>query len=98
MTEVLVVSEVEQPAGWLFEIQWTGPREDDAGHTSMSLAWADYNHWSASGTDEPSSVAAAVVRFWLDQRTNIAIPKRFDAAIVRRRFPNADDIIPMMIG
>ncbi len=74
---------------------------DDAGaekKTSMTLAWVDYNHWSASGSDEPSRVAEAVLRFWLNHSERITVPDRFDAALVRRRFSEADDVIPQMIG
>lgn len=91
------MSEQERPGHWRFEVQVL----DDAGalrkHT-LTLAWADYNLWSTDGSDEPSRVADAVLNFLLSREGAAALPVKFDASLARRKFPDADEIIPTLIG
>ncbi|MBT8485059.1 MAG: hypothetical protein HKO59_14375 [Phycisphaerales bacterium] len=92
-----IIEENEGRHGWSFRAQIL----DDAGglHVAeVTLSWADYNHWSASGSDTPSAVAAAVVRFMLTHLAPAEVPARFDAATTRQRYPDADGVIPSLIG
>lgn len=63
----------------------------------MILAWADYNYWSPDGAARPESVAKAVLRFMLQNEPAAEIAESFDAARIRRRYQNADQVIPTLI-
>jgi hypothetical protein len=96
VAQVEIVEEREQAGGWVFEAQVI----DDAGELRrhrIDLAWVDYNHWSASGSDEPAAIAAAVLRFLLTRQDAAEIRGRFDASLVRRLFEDADEHIPGLI-
>jgi hypothetical protein len=97
MPQIEIISEQERPGHWRFEVQAL----DDAGtlrrHT-VTLSWADYNLWSTDGGDEPSRVADAVMNFMLSRLGADAIPAKFDASLARRRFADADQVIPTLIG
>jgi hypothetical protein len=96
MAQVEIVSEDEGAAGWTFGAQVL----DEAGglrRHDVSLSWADYNHWSGSGQDEPARVATAVIHFLLARLPAGELRPAFDASIARRLFPEADRIIPTLI-
>jgi hypothetical protein len=96
VAQVEIVRECEQASGWTFDAQVI----DDAGELRrhrVNLAWVDYNHWSASGSDEPAAIAAAVLRFLLTRLDAAEIRGRFDASLVRRLFADADEQIPALI-
>jgi hypothetical protein len=96
--QVEIVSEREEVAGWAFVVQVL----DDEGvlrRHEVTMAWADYNLWSASGGDEPAAVVAAVVRFMLSRVEHADdVPATFDASLARRRYEGADEAIPGLIG
>jgi hypothetical protein len=93
---VETASERELPAGWVFELRVV----DADGGTRMvtlSLSWADYNLWSASGGDTPSAVAEAVVMFLGSRGGASSLRDKFDASLVRRLHPDADAALPGFI-
>ena len=96
MAAVEVVSEREVTAGWIFVIQVL---DDDGGlgRHDVRLSWADYALWSASGADEPASVAAAVVHYLLSRAPAGELRSSFDASISRRLHEDADNEIPGFI-
>ena len=86
-----IITEHEEAGGWLYEFQ-------SVTEESGELSWVDYNHWSASGSDNPQKVAEAVLGFLLSRLAIAELPDRFDASLARRRFGDADETIPKMIG
>jgi hypothetical protein len=97
VSQIEIISEHEHPGYWRFEVQVL----DDAGtlrrHT-LTLSWADYNLWSQDGSDEPSRVADAVMNFLLAREGPATLPIKLDASFARRRFSDADRVIPTLIG
>ena len=97
MSQIEIVKEQETQAGWSFEAQIL----DDAGslhrHT-LTISWADYNLWSRDGADRPVDVAEAVIRFLLQRMPAGELRRRIDAAIARRLYDDADDVIPTLIS
>lgn len=96
MAQVEIISEQELPGAWRFEAQVL----DDQGRLSthrITLSWADYNLWSADGADEPGTVVEAAVLFMLSRTPAHDLAEKFDASIARRRFADADEVIPRMI-
>lgn len=88
--------ETETAHGWEFQIAAV----DQAGHTRMfavRLAWVDYNHWSPDGAARPEAVGRAVLRFVLRQEPAMEVADSFDAARIRRRYPESDEVIPRLI-
>ena len=84
--QVHIDSEVERDLGWSFEAQ-IGVRR-----VNVSLSWADYNHWSPDGRDEPSHVASVVLEIMSELGAE-NIPLRFDASMVRRVIAGSDERI-----
>ena len=96
MAQVEIISEQELPGAWRFEAQVL----DDQGQLSphrITMAWADYNLWSADGADEPGAVVEAAVLFMLSRMPARELTVKFDVSIARRKFADADDVIPQMI-
>ncbi len=94
MPNVEVVSERAFEGGWSFEVRFG----DGAGVIrTLRLAWADYDLWSNDGTDPPHAVAAAVAMFLLSRITAADLPATVDASTARRRFHDADKVIPTLI-
>ena len=81
--QILIESECELEAGWRFQC-----RVDDRS-IELTMSWADYNHWSPDGRDEPVRVAKLVLRIMADLGIE-NIPLRFDASMVRRVVGEAD--------
>ena len=92
-----IINEREQTGGWSYRVQSPAPNSGQLHHFNMQLSWADYNHWSATGNDTPQSVAEAVLGFLLDRLEPHDLPDKFDASLARRRFEDADQLIPTMI-
>jgi len=96
--QVEIVSERDEVAGWAFVVQVL----DDEGSLrrhAVTMAWADYNLWSGSGSDEPATVVAAAVRFMLSRAAHPDdLPSSFDASLARRRHEGADREIPTLIA
>jgi hypothetical protein len=96
VAQVEITSEHEQRGHWRFDLQVL----DDAGilrQHLVTLAWADYNLWSKDGSDEPSQVVEAAVGFLLLRCPANQLPIKFDCSLARRRFAEADQVIPALI-
>jgi len=90
--EVEVVSELEGDSGWSFELRFA-----EGATLTLRLSWADYDLWSNDGGDPPHAVARAVALFLLSKITPSDLPAAIDASTARRRFPEADEVIPTLI-
>ncbi|MCI0362283.1 MAG: hypothetical protein L0Y44_11370 [Phycisphaerales bacterium] len=96
MAQVEILSEKDRPSGWEFSAQVL----DDAGRIKacrMTLSWADYNLWSADGSDAPALVAEAVISFLVSRDHSVELADHFDASLARRKFRDADEQIPRFI-
>lgn len=97
MAQVEIISEREGQRGWEFAAQMLG--DDGVLHQRVvTLSWADYNLWSRDGSDEPARVAEAALAFMLKRMRASELPERLDMSTARRRFPDADAIIPTLIA
>ena len=94
--QVEIVGERETDRGWSFDAHVLDGDGAMSRHT-VHVSWADYNHWSGSGQDEPARVATAVIHFLLARLPAGELRPAFDASIARRLFPEADRIIPTLI-
>ncbi len=97
MSNVEIVSEEEDRAGWSFRVRVGAAAPRRSRLRTVRLSWADYDLWSADGADPPHAVAAAVARFVLSQMALSDVPATIDASTLRRRFPGADREIPTLI-
>ena len=95
MAQVEITQEEEGTGWWSFTVRVDGEGRGPA--RTLKLAWADYNLWSEDGADPPHAVARAVVEFLLRRHALDELPLRIDAAVARRRFPEADREIPGLI-
>ncbi len=93
-----LTSETDGDRSWRFGFVLVDDegRRDDADRT-LHLAWADYNHWAAAGTDAPAAVAGAVLSVVLGRLPPAEFPRTLDASSVRRLCPDADARIPRLI-
>ena len=96
MAQVEVVSETETGSGWNFEAQILD-NEGTLWPFQVTLSWADYNLWSASGADEPNAVACAVLAFLASRMPAAEIRTAMDGSLARRLFDDADERIPGFI-
>ena len=93
-----IITEHEEAGGWLYDFQSVTEESGKLQKHQMHLSWVDYNHWSATGSDNPQKVAEAVLGFLLSRLAISELPDHFDASLARRRFGDADETIPKMIG
>jgi len=92
---IVVESEEEAGEGWRFVVRIVptdGLRRQI--RIEMTLSWADYDFWSG-GMRSPSDVAIDVMKFIVarSKESEFEIPGRFDASIICRLFPCADDAL-----
>ena len=92
-----IITEREHAGGWGYVVQMPSPKTGKLHQFTMQLSWADYNHWSTTGNDTPQSVAEAVLSFLLVRLEPYELPDKFDASFARRRFDDADQLIPGLI-
>lgn len=97
---IRVGSEQESRGGWRFEV-YLGAGGGVAGSgeeakREVTLSWADYELWS-HGVHSPARVIEALFLF-LEGRDGLTrVGERFDAARVRRLFPDVDRELPQML-
>jgi hypothetical protein len=86
---VEIKTEEETGRGWVYHaaVKQKGQTTE---HT-VTLAWVDHELWSG-GRVAPSKVVEALIEFVLDQGREV--PRAFDAATVRRWFPEVDRELP----
>lgn len=89
MADIRIEREREVESGWEFDVRVSAGQGADPTRFALTLSWADYDHWS-SGTEPPSEIARQVVEFVLTHRPADELPRRFDAATVRRWWPEID--------
>jgi hypothetical protein len=88
---VIVETEIDTPGGWEFGVRVTQRGKADRNLT-LRMSWADSEHWSG-GASAPSIVAQAVVELALERKPESVNLGDFDAAMLRRWFPGADDTL-----
>jgi hypothetical protein len=94
--QVEIVGERETDRGWSFDAHVLDGDGAMSRHT-VHVSWADYNHWSASGSDTPQAVASAVVGFLAGRAGPGGLQPAFDASLARRLHDDADTQIPRLI-
>ncbi|MCK4873854.1 MAG: hypothetical protein KAS72_14130 [Phycisphaerales bacterium] len=95
MTRIHVLTETDQPNGWRFEVKLA----DDAGSPTkhvVTLSWQDYDLWSR-GAARPERVVTSLFTFLLQHEPKEQILREFDAAVVRRYFPEVDKRLPGLL-
>jgi hypothetical protein len=92
---IQVLTETEQQEGWLFHVRITEADGSTSDH-QVTLSWADYDHW-CRGADRPEQVVGALFNFLLHREQPAEILPKFDAALVRRYFPEVDEVLPGLI-
>lgn len=88
MTTIEVKRERETPRGWSYDVLLT--RGESSSEHEVTLSWADHDYWSG-GAVAPSRVVEAVLAWLAEEHPEFAWAVRFDAATVRRRFPEIDE-------
>lgn len=96
VAQVEILSETECSSCWQFEVQILDAHGALTRH-DVRLSWADYNLWSADGTDPPDRVVEAAVQFLLSHTAASDLPGNFDVSVARRMFSGADERIPQFI-
>jgi len=91
--DVELASEREETGAWSYEARIT--HDDGRARTiPIRLSWADYNHWSISGADEPSRIAERALRCLLRHAPPSILERaRIDLSLVRRFCAAADEEI-----
>lgn len=93
MAMIEVQTEEETGRGWRYGVRV----EREGGRAStheVRLAWVDHEHWSG-GRAAPSRVVEALLRFLVEREGSGGreIPASFDAATVRRWYPDVDGVM-----
>jgi len=87
MPEIRLGQETETGRGWHYSLDIAWPDGSASSHQS-TLSWADHDHL-CGGTQAPSRVMEAVIRFALDN-LKASLPGKFDTSTVRRWCPALD--------
>ena len=87
---VEVQREREGPRGWQYDVVLS--RGSGSSEHSVSLSWADHDHWSG-GASPPSRVVEVVLGWLAEEHPEFAWPARFDVSTVRRWFPEVDETV-----
>jgi len=90
-TTVTVETEIDAPGGWAFGVRIVQPGADER-TLSLRMSWQDFEHWSG-GAAPPSTVAKAVVELAIERKADAVNLGDFDAAMIRRWFPGADEAL-----
>ena len=97
MPQIEILDETEDRRCWRFHLQIL----DDEGalrEHDLTVSWADYDHWVPGGDSSPAAVAAAVIDFLLQRTDPSDLRPALDASLARREHPDADAVIPTLIG
>lgn len=94
MTTIAVTTETDVQNGWTFTVQ-VGENGSAREH-HITLGWRDYDHWS-HGRVAPERVVEAIMRYMLEHGPADDIDERFDAALIRRYYPEVDRELPGML-
>ncbi|MEM0914266.1 MAG: hypothetical protein AAGB29_01225 [Planctomycetota bacterium] len=91
MAEIEIGTETESARGWSYDVTVF-----DAGRThryAVTLSFSDYDLWS-KGAAPPSTVVQRAFAFLLEREPASAILSRFDCSVIRRYFPEVDQVLP----
>ena len=91
MARVEVLDEREAAAGWVFRVRITQGEGGTTEH-AVGLSWVDHDYWSG-GACSPAKVVQRVMEYLIERAPDGVIPQRLDAASVRRRYPEIDDVL-----
>lgn len=91
MDRVVIESERETDAGWIFTCRIKSASGTDR-RIDLGLSWPDYDLWAPDGSVPPERVAAAVLTLLLEHEEN-PDRQRLDAAQLRRIIPGSDDVL-----
>ena len=92
MAQIEIKTEQERGRGWDYLARVSREVGKPTEHT-IRLAWVDHEHW-CGGRVAPSKVVESLLAFLLEREAQHAIPASFDAATVRRWFPDVDRELP----
>lgn len=84
---VRVLQEEEAPRAWRFVVEVA--LGDDVRTVSITLGWADYNHWS-QGRLTPTEVIQGVVTCAVCMLSLQDLPDEIDASTLRRLAPGLE--------
>jgi hypothetical protein len=96
--DVQVISEQECPRGWTYSVRigrGNAGAEEFSEH-AVRLDWAEHELW-CGGRCPPSRVVEVLVNYMLEHSAAAGIPPRFDAATVRRWWPDVDNVLPQRL-
>lgn len=82
--------ERETPRGWCYDVVLT--RDGGASEHAVTLSWADHDHWTG-GASAPSRLMELLLGWLSEEHPEFAWPARFDAATLRRWFPDVDETL-----
>ena len=97
MAPFQIITERANASGWSYQVRTAAGNSPEPRRFTMQLSWADYNHWSSTGSDPPQRVAEAVLVFVFSHLAPTELPDQFDASLIRRHFRDADAEIPKLI-
>jgi hypothetical protein len=95
MADVQVISEQECQRGWTYAVRINGKHHPATEH-AVRLDWAEHELW-CGGRCPPSRVVEVLLAYLLEQDPAGEIPLRFDAATVRRWWPEVDQALPLRL-
>lgn len=87
--------EIEGTNHWSYEVTVVDPAGVTHAYRVM-LNWSDYDLWS-HGRIAPHSVVRAAFEFLLDREPASSILPKFDCAVIRRYFPDVDEVLPTLL-
>lgn len=88
VASVEVIREEEIQRGWRYTLAVRREGAPETRH-EVTLSWADHEFW-CGGRLPPSRVVETVVGYFVARAADREVPPRFDAATVRRWFPEVD--------
>ena len=91
-----LLDETELPDACIWRVQRIDSEGEIHRH-QLRLSWADYDLFAPGGAIPPIQVAEAVTRYFFRHPVFQPLPRNLDAAIPRRRIPNADAEIAALL-
>ncbi|MCC5830693.1 MAG: hypothetical protein JJU36_14700 [Phycisphaeraceae bacterium] len=96
MNRITINREERRDRCWVFDAQVEA--DGRAYPLTITLNWAEYNLWCPGGGASPQRVVQVLLEFLLEREPASAILPRFDCSVVRRYFPEVDQVMPGRIG
>jgi len=94
MAEIEIGRETEGDGKWTYKVYVyaDGKRRQ----YNVTLGWSDYDLWS-KGRVAPQHVVRAAFEFLLARESASSILGKFDCSVIRRYFPEVDNVLPGMV-